>query len=341
MVPGTRAFAFVARWFDPSTVSSVFEPLIADWQREWRDAAGLARIGVRIRGGAALSLSMIAASPNVLLAPWPVSTLRRVITRLMIWTSVITALTMAPFVIDLQSKIDLGVFPYLLVFLMPQAVAIAFPCAITTIVDLIRTAPESNREERIAAMKVAIASVTLMLILCGWAFPAANQQYRVTASRAVMGATRNFGPARGLHELSIVELVQDDRLVAQRRPSGDPIYDAWMASRAGAEPVLREISQRFSLILLPIALIWMRWRALRLPRGRWYSALPLLISAPVTVLLFYSLLAQSRALADVLFAPRWSGPLLAPTLMIVGALVIDRARQAGLKTRLYAQRTNP
>jgi len=259
----------------------------------------------------------------------------------MIWTSVITALTMAPFVIDLQSKIDLGVFPYLLVFLMPQAVAIAFPCAITTIVDLIRTAPESNREERIAAMKVAIASVTLMLILCGWAFPAANQQYRVTASRAVMGATRNFGPARGLHELSIVELVQDDRLVAQRRPSGDPIYDAWMASRAGAEPVLREISQRFSLILLPIALIWMRWRALRLPRGRWYSALPLLISAPVTVLLFYSLLAQSRALADVLFAPRWSGPLLAPTLMIVGALVIDRARQAGLKTRLYAQRTNP
>ena len=33
-----RALAFVSRWFDEGTVRRVFEPLIADWQRQWLDA---------------------------------------------------------------------------------------------------------------------------------------------------------------------------------------------------------------------------------------------------------------------------------------------------------------
>ena len=31
----TRALAFASRWFDEATVHRTFEPLIADWQREW------------------------------------------------------------------------------------------------------------------------------------------------------------------------------------------------------------------------------------------------------------------------------------------------------------------
>jgi hypothetical protein len=33
-----RALEFASRWFDESTVRSTFEPLTADWQREWQDA---------------------------------------------------------------------------------------------------------------------------------------------------------------------------------------------------------------------------------------------------------------------------------------------------------------
>lgn len=33
MMPGTRLLRFARLWFPPSTVSSVFEPLVADWQR--------------------------------------------------------------------------------------------------------------------------------------------------------------------------------------------------------------------------------------------------------------------------------------------------------------------
>ena len=45
-----RALAFASRWFDEATVRRTFEPLIADWQREWHDASG-ARRPWRTSGG--------------------------------------------------------------------------------------------------------------------------------------------------------------------------------------------------------------------------------------------------------------------------------------------------
>ena len=72
---------------------------------------------------------------------------------------------------------------------------------------------------------------------------------------------------------------------------------------------------------LPVVLIWMRWRALLLPGGRWYSAFPLVVSAPVTFGVFYALLAQSSGVADALFAPRWSGPWLALAILMTAGLV--------------------
>jgi len=34
-----RALVFASRWFDGTTVRNTFEPLIADWQREWTRAS--------------------------------------------------------------------------------------------------------------------------------------------------------------------------------------------------------------------------------------------------------------------------------------------------------------
>jgi hypothetical protein len=36
--PGTRLLRFARMWFDEHTVAHVFEPLVADWQREWEEA---------------------------------------------------------------------------------------------------------------------------------------------------------------------------------------------------------------------------------------------------------------------------------------------------------------
>src|SRR5262249_31946709 len=38
MAATTRAIALASRWFDEQTYRRTFEPLIADWQREWQDA---------------------------------------------------------------------------------------------------------------------------------------------------------------------------------------------------------------------------------------------------------------------------------------------------------------
>jgi hypothetical protein len=321
MVPGKRALAFAARWFDSSTVSNVFEPLIADWQREWRDAAGFARFGVRIRGGSALLVSMIAASPTILLAPWPTRARRRVLTRIAIWTTIVTTLTVAPFIVAFPRNLDAAVFLYLLVLLLPQAVAIALPFAVTTIVDLIRTAPRPTREERIAAVRIAIATCSLMLILAGWVYPATNQQFRVISLQIVTGATTR-GPAPGFNEMSLTDLARDN---AFRRES-------WTEGRA--EAVARQLGSRLVLIAGPAALIWIRWRALRLPRGRRYSTLPLVLSAPISIGMLYTLLAESRGIADTLFAPRWSGPWLALAVMVAGSAAVDQLRHRAARREL-------
>ncbi len=137
------------------------------------------------------------------------------------------------------------------------------------------------------------------------------------------------GPARGLRELSLVELSRDDSLKSELWLG----RESWVSTRA--EAVRSEIALRTSLMALPIVLIWMRWRALHLPRGRRYSAFPLVVSAPVTFGMFYALLAQSRGVADAFFAPRWSGPWLALAVMVVSSAAIDQLRH-----RVARRRTN-
>jgi hypothetical protein len=201
-------------------------------------------------------------------------------------------------------------------------VALAFPLAITTIVDLIRTAPRPTRNERIAAVRSAIAACSLMLILAGWVYPASNQHFRVTASRAATGASNGPGPAPGLRELSIADLSRDESLKSELWRDG---RELWPTGRA--EAVRSEIASRTSMMVLPIVLMWMRWRALLLPRGRWYSPLPLVLSA---LLLFGSyglLLGQNRALADIVYAPRWTGPFLALTVLVIASRGVDHLRR--------------
>lgn len=320
MLPGTRALAFVSRWFDSQTVATVFEPLIADWQREWHDAAGPRRMGVWTRGAGALLVSMIAVSPSVMFAPWPAGTLRRVVRRVTIWTTLASGVLMVPFVTDLGRKIDIEVVPYLVILLLPQALAVAFPLAVTTIVDVIRSAPRPTREERIAATKFAFVATTLMLMLAGWGYPAANRQFRIDSTLVTTGRPRPI--FTGLREMSIVELANDASLKSALWRDG---RESWATGRA--ETIRGEIASRTALVMLPLVLMWIRWRALLLPRGHWYSALPLIISAPLTFSVSMFLLYQEHTLADIFYAPRWTGPLLAWTVLAIASASVDRTRR--------------
>ena len=102
-LPGSRLLAFASRWFDATTVARVFEPLVADWQREWRDAPPGRQAWVRVRGGCGFAIAAITVAPSVLLlTQLPAATTRRVLARVIIFTATLSALLTVPFVVDFR-----------------------------------------------------------------------------------------------------------------------------------------------------------------------------------------------------------------------------------------------
>ena len=59
---------FARRWFPPSTVSSVFEPLVADWQRQWHDATPAQRRWINVEGFAAFATTTVMMTPRLTFA---------------------------------------------------------------------------------------------------------------------------------------------------------------------------------------------------------------------------------------------------------------------------------
>src|SRR5688500_17786490 len=61
---GNRLLQLARAWFDETTVSRVFEPLIADLQRECTEASGLQRRLCHIRGVIYFAISFAVAMPK-------------------------------------------------------------------------------------------------------------------------------------------------------------------------------------------------------------------------------------------------------------------------------------
>ena len=89
MAPGTRALAFASRWFDPAIVHRTFEPLIADWQREWYESAPSRRAWVSVRAWAAFSCSAAISTPAIIATPTPRSISGRVVRRIALFCLVV------------------------------------------------------------------------------------------------------------------------------------------------------------------------------------------------------------------------------------------------------------
>ena len=78
----SRALVFAQKWFDAATVQRIFEPLIADWQREWQDASPTRRARVSIRGLAAFMCAVIVSGPSLLRTHAPRSVTNHVAVRM-------------------------------------------------------------------------------------------------------------------------------------------------------------------------------------------------------------------------------------------------------------------
>jgi hypothetical protein len=254
---------FVRHWFDERTVTSVFEPLLADHQREWLDAPPASRFWIAMRTAAVLIVAMVRLAPRaLLLAPTPPSITRRIIARMIIFISVASGLLMIPFFSEL-GEVPPGRLAWLLMWLLPSMALFAFPFAMGFVVDGVRRHAQPTQAERMAIARTAVIGVAVTIVLGGWIVPAANQQFRLTVQ-----ADQWRPPARGARELTTPQLIQAP----------------WLARAEGRErsqAIQRELHNRASFALLPIVLMWLRWRALNHPAPQWL--LPAWLSAVVTM----------------------------------------------------------
>lgn len=278
-----RLLAFASRWFDPATIANVFEPLLADWQREWLDATPSRRCLVAVRGYAAFAATVIALTPRLLFSPMPLDMLIRLTWRVGAFWIVSSALFFMPIAWRYTER----ALPFSFwILLLPGVLAITFPFAVMLGIDAIRRKhAQPDHIERRVALTLVLFATLWMVLACGWLVPRSNYKWRDTA--------------RGLRELTTYELIVET-------PASIPALNG--------TPRVREINNRFSLAVLPLLLAWIRWRTLAVAGGKSAIRLPASVVALVMGFGFMMLRRFDRELEAVFVAPGF-GPWIAIALL--------------------------
>lgn len=271
MAPGSRLLVFASQWFDEQTVGRVFEPLLADYQREWAAASRARQYAITTRAFTAFVLSAIALSPRVLLlAPTPASTTRRIVARIIIFSGVASALLTITILLQIR-ELPLPELVAATLNLLPSGAVIALPFAMPWVAEGIRRHERPTAVERIAALRTAIIAVVFAILMMGWVLPIINQQFREIAAPESARP-----PARGARELTITELIR-----------GTAVVDGRYTRQGGAGAIRRELNNRTTIAVLPAVLLWMHWGALRRNR-RASTVLATVISIAVFFTLYFA-----------------------------------------------------
>jgi hypothetical protein len=135
MPAASRALAFATRWFDTATVHQVFEPLIADWQREWNDETPSRRWRVSLRGITAFITAVVVSSPRIAATMSPSAVTNRIVVRIARFTAIATAVMLVPPAMQMEPLWARGAT---MLFLIPSTLVLAFPFAMVGAVDALR-----------------------------------------------------------------------------------------------------------------------------------------------------------------------------------------------------------
>jgi hypothetical protein len=235
-----RLLAILGNWFEPSLVSNVFEPLLADSQHEWIAATGpWRRTAATVRGFLALLLTIGRVAPGSMFSPIPASVLGSAMIRVALFCAPITLLMLTPFLgWWMAPGPPLPALSW--AYLVPGALVIPIPFAMILIVDLVCLNPTlTTWAKRRIVLQFALLSVVLMIAGLGWLAPSANQSWREAWAYARTGNWQNVG--RGLRELSVFELLRHQPLPVD------------------------ELFKRAFLVMLPAAVAVSRWLSFHVP----------------------------------------------------------------------------
>ncbi len=232
-MPGTRLLEFARRWFPPSTVSSVFEPLVADWQRELRDAsqAPLARrAAVVVRGLLAFTVTLISCGLQRALTEdtgmWKYS-LVAIVTALGLGIAsdlaIVTARTPADFPPDVLLDIALR-----------SAVATAFATAMLPALFLLRRDPRITGRSAMLWLSAGPLLVAAAIVLLP-----APENYQLSAEqneRMYQRAVANDLAGRYQYPGSVSRQLREPSTPETRRASYEKFL-AWVETQRVARPM--------------------------------------------------------------------------------------------------------
>lgn len=286
-LPGTRLLAFASRWFEPVVVTSVFEPLVADWQREWHNAPRASRLFVRTRGAAAFVVTSLSLVPPLVLAPLPSALTRRLTRQVAFYCALTVLIQVAVIYMTWRSAAPP---PSAWLFLVPALFTTLLPFAMVAGVDAIRCHEAwPEHVQRRAAFKLAALVTAWVAAGGGWIVPDMNQRWQVAVDSANAGQA--VAPLTRVTGLSTSELLT----------VGD--HDSRSTTLLFPGERRREFERRVSFALLPILLLWIRWRLLDQGPTDWFVPMPLSVIGAMGV----CAIGLGRALDDPLssVAPPW------------------------------------
>jgi hypothetical protein len=274
MAPGARALAFASRWFEPALVHRTFEPLIADWQREWYESPPSRRAWVSVRAWMAFMCSAAISSPGIIATPTPRAISLSVANRVAVFSLIAAVAISIPMARSVAARwLDAPLWAAVLLMALPMALAIAFPFAMVIAVDAIRRAADvSPHVERAAAVKLALFAMLMVLSINGVVIPLANQEFRELATPPGWNV-----PQPQMREHSTFALLTHP----ERRQAIVP----GQYTRAGE--IRRELITRTVLSVMPAIYVWLRWSALGKPRRRRYWPLPGGLMTALVVVVFW------------------------------------------------------
>lgn len=246
-LPGTRLLAVARLWFDEPSIRDVFEPLVADWQRESLTATGWpARRTIDLRYGLASAgvLFMMLSARHARTPPhWPAFATFTLIPA----CGLIAGWTASRGISALRDA-ALGM-------MASSAVAFVLPFALVpaTMVVAQRSLPRHVR--RRAALRMSSLAFLIQLAVVGFVTPSMVRTWNVHRFQA---AAQSMPPSRSPAELTLPELM---------RP-GHPAHAATSGTSMGAER-----HRRASLILAPLVLGLAGWSlGLVVGPARWLRA---------------------------------------------------------------------
>jgi hypothetical protein len=180
---GKRLLAIATRWFDRTTVTNVFEPLVADWQREWIDAQGesrVRRLRVAIGGALGLALTALRCAARDVAEPSPSPAAAAIACA----TAGVAAVALT--VVFLATMAAFGPSPrrmpldLLLIVMVPQAVSVGLAPAMLPSLLMLRRSPRISWRR---GGQVIAAGFSLALVMAAWIIPLSSSGYLFTASQ--------------------------------------------------------------------------------------------------------------------------------------------------------------